>query len=67
MLAVAGAVRAVSCAARAAAGAALSFGGLACAPAAAYVTWGMAGLLWVACPVLILAGTAVERMVSGGA
>lgn len=66
---LAGAVvaRAVSCAARAAAGAVLSFSGLACAPAAAYATWGVAGLLWVACPVLILAGAAVERAVSGGA
>lgn len=52
---------------RVGAGAILSFTGLGCAPAAAYVTWGLAGLLWVAFPVLIVAGTAVERMVSSGA
>lgn len=64
LLAVAG-LR-VARAARLSAGAVLSFSGLACAPAAAYVTWGLAGLLWVAFPVLIIAGAAVERMLNAG-
>ena len=58
----ASAVRAV----RASTGAILSFSGLACAPAAAWFTWGIAGLLWVAFPVLIVAGAAVERMLNAG-
>lgn len=40
----------------------LSFGGLACAPAAAFLTWGVAGLLWACVPVGIVAG----RALSGG-
>lgn len=58
--------RAAGRAARASTGAILSFSGLACAPGAAFVTWGLAGLLWVAFPVLIVAGAAVERMLNAG-
>jgi hypothetical protein len=38
----------------------LSFSGLACAPAAAWLAFGLAGGLAVACPALILAGHALR-------
>lgn len=38
----------------------LSFAGLACAPVAAFIAFGMAAGLAVACPALILAGHALR-------
>jgi hypothetical protein len=45
----------------------LSFAGLACAPAAAGLAFGLAAALAVGCPVLIVAGHALRPEVSSGA